>query len=499
MDATGLAELALVVNGPSVLQAYKDVLAAGGLEPPEQWAGRRPALRFVRELGFPAEFAGFESRRLDSTLVLDGPPELGPLHDYQKIIVGEIGDLLRGQDGMRGLMSLPTGAGKTRVTIEALIDAIAAGALQSPILWVAQTQELCEQAVQTWSELWRGKGPRRQLTVSRLWGPNSAEQVDYGEQVVVATIAKLDSGVMTRSSYDWLSKATCVVVDEAHTSITTAYTELLTWQGMARGKERAPLIGLTATPFRGTNEVETKRLVNRYGGKRLDLEALGGADAYPYLQQMGILSQVTHELLPGSEIRLSPQELEQLAELRRLPDGAAQRLAGDSDRNHRLLESIGSLDETWPVLLFAVSVEHAATMAALLSREGISAAAISSETKTGQRRYYVEQFRNGQLRVLTNVGVLAAGFDAPKVKAVYVARPTYTPNVYQQMIGRGLRGPRNGGTKECLLVNVADNVLQFGDQLAFYDFDYLWNPDGDQAQASEETEDTDETEGSDAA
>jgi superfamily II DNA or RNA helicase len=499
LDDIGLAELALIVHGPSVLQAHKDVLADRGLEPPEQWAGRRPAISFVRELGFSAEFAGFEPRRLDSALVLDGPPKIGPLHDYQEIIVGEIRELLRGLDGLRGLLSLPTGAGKTRVTIEALIDAIAAGELESPILWVAQTQELCEQAVQTWSELWRGQGPRRQLTVSRLWGPNSAAQVEYGEQVVVATIAKLDSGVMTNSSYVWLSNASCVVVDEAHTSITTAYTELLNWQGMPRGKERAPLIGLTATPFRGTNEVETRRLVSRYGGRRLDLEALGGADAYPHLQRMGILSQVTHELLPGSEIRLNPQELKQLAELRRLPDGAAQRLAGDTDRNHTLLESIRSLDQTWPVLLFAVSVEHAATMAALLSREGISAAAISSETKSGLRRYYIEQFRNEQLRVLTNFGVLAAGFDAPKVRAVYVARPTYTPNVYQQMIGRGLRGPKNGGTEQCLLVNVADNVLQFGDRLAFYDFDYLWNPDRVETEGSNEAENKNGTGDSDGA
>ena len=45
------------------------------------------------------------------------------------------------------------------------------------------------------------------------------------------------------------------------------------------------------------------------------------------------------------------------------------------------------------------------------------------------------------------------------------------------MIGRGLRGPLNGGTPSCLLVNVADNVLQYGEQLAFHDFDYLWSGD----------------------
>ena len=43
------------------------------------------------------------------------------------------------------------------------------------------------------------------------------------------------------------------------------------------------------------------------------------------------------------------------------------------------------------------------------------------------------------------------------------------------MIGRGLRGPLNGGKEECLIVNVEDNVAQFGEKLAFTQFEYLWS------------------------
>ena len=43
------------------------------------------------------------------------------------------------------------------------------------------------------------------------------------------------------------------------------------------------------------------------------------------------------------------------------------------------------------------------------------------------------------------------------------------------MIGRGLRGPLNGGKERCLVVNVQDNVRQYGEALAFHDFDHLWN------------------------
>src|SRR5690349_18944796 len=98
-----------------------------------------------------------------------------------------------------------------------------AGELGSPVLWVAQTEELCEQAVETWSELWRWKGPRERLTISRLRASFEAEQAESGQQVVVATIAKLDRAVFGKKAYEWLSRASCVVVDEAHTSIGPSY------------------------------------------------------------------------------------------------------------------------------------------------------------------------------------------------------------------------------------------------------------------------------------
>lgn len=478
-DERETSELALAVHGVEILQKHREDLEQRGLDPPVRWAGGRRAVAFVRELGFDDAYAGFETVSVDPQVLVDGPIELPPLHPYQEVVVGEIRSLIGATKGRRGLLCLPTGAGKTRVMIESLIDAVRAGELDSPILWVAQTEELCEQAVESWGEVWRGIGPRRRLTVSRLWGSFNAPQAELGDQVVVATIQKLAASVFESDEYGWLKEsASCVVVDEAHQSVGRSYSDLLRWQGLDSGGDRAPLIGLTATPFRGVNVEETKRLVSRYGGRRLDLDALGGADAYPRLQELGMLSHVDHKVLEGSDLQLSEAELAELAQLRRLPAGPISKLAGDTRRNRTLIESIGALDPEWPVLLFALSVQHAVLMAALLRREGITAAAVTGETDQGARRHYIETFRNGGLRVLANYNVLTAGFDAPRVRALYVARPTYSPNAYQQMIGRGLRGPKNNGTERCLLVNVADNVTQFGEQLAFHEFDYLWNGSG---------------------
>jgi superfamily II DNA or RNA helicase len=328
-----------------------------------------------------------------------------------------------------------------------------------------------------------------ELRIGRLWSTNEVPEAVGAHQVVVATSDKLRYRVES-DAYKWLSEAMCVVIDEAHGATTPEYTKILQWLEIsARGRARttrAPLLGLTATPFRGTSEEDTRRLINRFGGRRLD-RVFGGDDdygaTYHVLQEMGVLSRVDGEVLEtGTTIDidrdLSPDERNsfQRLGLPSLPNRVFDTIAKDVDRNRRLLKSILGKPRDWSILLFAVSIEHAQTMAALLTMEGIPTAAIDHRTEPSIRRRYVDRFRNGDLQVLTNYGVLTQGFDAPATNAIYVARPTFSPNVYQQMIGRGLRGPLNGGTERCLIVNVRDNWITYGDKLAFYEFEHLWEP-----------------------
>jgi superfamily II DNA or RNA helicase len=106
-------------------------------------------------------------------------------------------------------------------------------------------------------------------------------------------------------------------------------------------------------------------------------------------------------------------------------------------------------------------VEHAEVLALLLNRAagGEVAAAVSSRTHRGDRNDSIARFRNGELRFLCNVGVLTTGFDAPKADVVCITRPTTSAILYEQMVGRGLRGPLNGGTKSCLVLDVQDEGL----------------------------------------
>ncbi|TYB91849.1 ATP-dependent helicase, partial [Micromonospora sp. WP24] len=244
--------------------------------------------------------------------------------------------------------------------------------------------------------------------------------------------------------------------------------------GITHHRLTRPLIGLTATPFRGKSTVETERLITRYGSNRVD-EGVLGEDPYGRLQDMGILARTDHDVLEGGKLELTSRELDMMSMGRgTLPPDAERRLAEDHSRNRTLIKALLGLDREWPVLVFATSVNHARFLAAVLNDQGVHSASVDSETPTVRRQQIIEQFGKGRIRVLTNYGVLHQGFDAPATRVVVVARPTYSPNVYQQMIGRGLRGPRNNGTERCLILNVSDNVINHQQQLAFTDFEQMW-------------------------
>jgi superfamily II DNA or RNA helicase len=230
-------------------------------------------------------------------------------------------------------------------------------------------------------------------------------------------------------------------------------------------------VGLSATPFR-TDDHESQRLARRFDSRWLpsDQEQL-----YARLRSQGVLARADYESL-DSGVGLTDDEMAKLARLREplegldcenLLEAINQRLAGDAGRNERLLECIEASAER-SILFFTNSVAHAEEMAARLNLAGIGAAAISGDTPTVARRYFLERFQSGAIRVLCNHSVLTMGFDAPRTDMVLIARQVFSPVRYMQMVGRGLRGEKNGGKAKCRIVTVTDNLGRFADRHPFH-------------------------------
>lgn len=470
-----IAQMAFNAHGDGILQQHARDIQGRFPNAPVAYGGSSAAVSFVSDLGLPTAFAGSRTPTPPAFETVDGPRDFPRLHDYQEDLVRNITVLLDRLAPQRAMLSLPTGAGKTRVTAEAVIRWVKqAGDLEGPLLWIAQTEELCEQAVQSWKFVWSKVGAERPLTISRLWSTNEVGNVVDHPHLVVATDAKLERCLDT-DAYAWLRKAALVIVDEAHTAVSKRYTEILGQLGLTQYETKRHLLGLTATPFRNTNEEETRRLVGRFGNRRLDEGVFPSGDPYRDLQGWGMLAQVEHRTLEGGRIELTREEKAQTDRMAVLSRAAEQRLADDHARSRRIVDEVAALPEDWPTLLFATSVDHAKYLAAMLNDRGVPAAAVDSTTSAQDRRRRIEDFRAGRIRVLTNYGVLTQGFDAPATRAVVVARPVYSTNVYQQMIGRGLRGPKNGGKDTCLILDVSDNIANFDNRLAFTQFEHLWS------------------------
>ncbi|MET9231331.1 DEAD/DEAH box helicase [Lentzea sp. NPDC003310] len=476
-DELRIAQLAINAHGDSVLRHHVKDIEARFPDVVTSFRGDNASRRLVSDLDLPESYAGTRNAASrDAQEIVEGPSEFPGLHEYQEQIAGKMFDLLTGPVPKRAMLCLPTGAGKTRVAAEAVIRFIKARGLEGrPVLWIAQTDELCEQAVESWKFVWSKVGPTQRLTISRFWGGNDASAVRDNPHLVVAGEAQLHLR-LDDEKYNWLRDPVLVIVDEAHGSVTRRYTRIFALLGISYRTLERPLIGLTATPFRGFNRAETDRLVERYGANRLD-RGVFESDPYTSLQKLGMLAEVEHRELTGATIHLTDDELALAAQpfQQNLPSATEQRLGEDVDRNQMLVSEIASLDKSWPVLLFATSVNHAKLMAAMLNSRGISARAIDSATPPAERRKIIHDYRQKKIQVITNYGVLAQGFDAPATRVVVVARPTYSPNVYTQMIGRGLRGPKNGGEETCLILDVKDNITNYEKAITFTGFDHLWD------------------------
>lgn len=187
-----------------------------------------------------------------------------------------------------------------------------------------------------------------------------------------------------------------------------------------------------------------------------------------------MLARVQHEVLDGIKVDLRPEEIAEATRQRRISPTVLERIGQNQARMSILVEHIMGLDESWPVLVFTPNVLSAQVLAATLQYRGIEAASVSGQTGRQQRRDIIARFKDNEIRVLANCDLLIQGFDAPGVRALYIARPTFSPNAYIQMAGRGLRGRANGGKEECLIVDMADNFGDVTELLGYREYEDLW-------------------------
>jgi DNA repair protein RadD len=112
------------------------------------------------------------------------------------------------------------------------------------------------------------------------------------------------------------------------------------------------------------------------------------------------------------------------------------------------------------VLIFAAGVEHALHVQRVLGELGQECGFVCGDTLPFERAGFLKRFKDGGLKYLVNVNVLTTGFDAPNIDCVALLRPTNSPGLYYQMVGRGFR--LDPSKQNCLVLDFGGNILRHG-------------------------------------
>lgn len=130
-------------------------------------------------------------------------------------------------------------------------------------------------------------------------------------------------------------------------------------------------------------------------------------------------------------------------------------------------------------LIFAIEIEHAEHIVESLARHGITAACVHSKRSDAENDQIIEDFKAGKYRAIVNVNMLTIGFDVPDIDLIVLLRPTESPSLHVQMVGRGLRvvyaigmpvdtieqrlaAIEAGPKQHCLVLDFAGNTARLG-------------------------------------
>ncbi|MBX3170076.1 MAG: DEAD/DEAH box helicase family protein [Candidatus Eremiobacteraeota bacterium] len=440
--------------------------------------GSRNSLLITGALGLPAVFAGqADDTPAPRSEVVPAAFEYHPLFRYQQQLVEELLKLL--QTESRAMLSCYTGTGKTRMGMEILCRSLQ-NRRSATVIWAAHKAELLEQAIATLKRIWPHLTRGLSLRVMRYYGGNELDECELAEdqinvifcsnQQVVLRLRAGDTNLI-----DWLGKTDLLVVDEAHMALAAGYQDLLADYESIRG-ETHRVLGLSATPGRSDliSPQESAALGQLFHGCLVIPDVNQGRSPLQWFQKHGYLSRIDHQRmhLPS---RLTAKLREQIEQEEDLPLAVLERLGRDPRRNAHILKVAAQMVKKGRrPLIFCCSVQQAKLLQDLLLLEGLDAGAVTGEMDLRDRHWILEQYRKRKMQVLLNVEVLTTGFDIPHVDTLMLCRPTFSGILYEQMVGRGLRGPRVGGTERCLIVDFTENFERFERPLAWQRWWEAW-------------------------
>lgn len=343
------------------------------------------------------------------------------LEPFQERLLEEI-ELARQGGHHNNLLVAATGTGKT---VMAAVDyARLRDSLQrARLLFVAHRAEILEQSRDTFAYALRDS------SFGELWvrgkRPEAFEHV----------FASIQS--MSATGLEWLDPThfDIVIIDEFHHAAAETYERLLEH---VRPKE---LLGLTATPERSDGQSILEWFGGRIAAELRLWDAIDQHRLTPFAYY-GIADDLDLREIPWR--RGTGYDLDQLSILITSTDIWARRVLSEFGKH------VGPTDQV-RALGFCVSVDHARYMARVFNNHNVTAVCVSAETLEHDRHAALDDLRARRVNVVFAVDLFNEGVDVPQVDTLLMLRPTESPLLFLQQLGRGLR--RSEGKSVCTVLD----------------------------------------------
>jgi ATP-dependent helicase IRC3 len=418
--------------------------------------------------------------------VVEGVGKYSP-YQFQQEAIESLANEISHKKHYSGIVVLPTGGGKTFTAVYWLLQNVINDGVK--VLWIAHRHTLLDQALKTirnnaYSKdangiplLTKRKEIRYRL-ISGLHG--KAKSCLHTDDIIIANKDSLSNGLKKRNAkvhpasdsgllyiYDnWLKKQTpkevFIVIDEAHHAVAKSYRfviEFLLDKGVS-----VRVLGLTATPTRIS--VKEQGLLSKVFPDNITYSISinnlldQGFLAYPHILDEVKTGVDMTQVLTAKEI-----EAAKANDLDSISKKTAEELGDSPERNHLILNHyLQNKEKYGQTIVFAVNVQNAIALSGLFNSHQIKSDYILSgrfdqkqtvsSAELNQEK--IERFKKGEITVLVNYNILTEGLDIPKIQTIFLTRPTISSVLMTQMVGRGLRGEKVGGTKETFIVPFVD-------------------------------------------
>lgn len=399
------------------------------------------------------------------------------MHDYFKT-----GRTLQNRNG---LLVMPTGSGKTYTAVHWLLtDGIAKG---YRIVWLVHRQELVKQTYNEFQKslyLLKDKNVKNVVKIFPISGDSEHGRMRNAIGADIYICCR--NSIVNKNGYRFIERMLgepgkrklIIVCDEAHHAVSRGYRRVIT--RMTNLNPNRILLGLTATPYR-MSEDEQAILQDMFNVNK-NLRYNKGINGFVYqitntdLIRTKFLAAPIPVKVPTNidskfEFDVTDEDIEFFKKTGDISERLQREVADSSQRNKLILDHyLKNRKKYGKTLIFVSRQNQAKHLCEDLNAAGVSCDyAVSGKPESQDT---IQAFKDNKFDVLVNVQMLTEGSDVPDIQTVLLARPTFSRTLYEQMMGRALRGPKAGGTEYAYIVDFQDNWDMFGDAMSFAKTEY---------------------------